>query len=918
MEAERWQDLRQLFDAVCDLPPSRWEDTLRTLTDDPALIDEALALLQAQTVGFDRALQPLREMMASLPEDELQVGDRLGVWQLIERLASGGMGTVFIAERADELFRQRVAIKLLRGNAGAAATAQRLAAERQILAELQHPNIARLYDGGTTPAGRPYLVMEYIDGLPLDLHCARLGLGLHDRLQLFLRICAAVQAAHQRLIVHCDLKPSNVLVRGNGEPVLLDFGIARLLGADDSEDGGRFCTPAYASPELLDGSRVGVAADVFSLGVLLTELLACTRSGRGIADPERAVLLPSALAAADCPWKDRLKGDLDAIAAKACALDPERRYPTVEALAADIGRHLVWRPVDARMPTPRYRLSRWVRRHWREGALAMAAVLAVSVFVWRLSAERERARQEAETAQQVSDFLVQTFDAADPRMRGPKGTEEPSARGLLDLAVAKVDTELAGSPAMLARMHAVLGRAYANLGERKRAEEMLRQAAEALLAPPVSRPELAAEAYSELSTLMSNQLRAADAMEAAQRSLDLRLQHDATPRALADSYNALGLAQQSAADFTKARTSLMQALVLSREAHGPGSLEVASVLHNTASLLRAMGDMSAAEASYRQALAIKLRHGENSVTVHNSRQGLATVLNFMGRFEEAADLQRQNIRLAEALVGRDSERVADAEMKLALVLQQAGDYADAGLHYREAMAIGIRVHGRGTLDYAVLAGQLATLEEARGDFAAAEKLYREAMEIRRANLPAGDRSRLRSDVFWARILMRMGRTEEARAAMDEALPAWLAIYASNQASPEYVVARLIQTEWLMHQGRLAEADAAVPVVVADTPAAVVRREVLLAELAQRRKDPQYAAQLWQQAVASSSAVVGADRPPTAQWRVPFAESLFAAGRAREAGEQIRRAEPVLRKALIGDAQMLQRLDVVKAQLAARG
>jgi serine/threonine-protein kinase len=911
-----WQDLRRLFDAVCDLPPSQWEESLRTLSNDPALIREALALLHAQTAGFDRALQPLRELMGTLSTDELQIGDRLGVWQLIQRLASGGMGTVYVAERADELFRQRVAIKLLRGGANSSATAQRLAAERQILAELQHPNIAKLFDGGTTPAGQPYLVMEYIEGLPLDQYCTQRALTLHERLQLFLRVCAPVQAAHQRLIVHCDLKPSNVLVRDDGQPMLLDFGIARLLG--DGDAGAGFCTPAYASPELLSGARVGVASDVFGLGVLLTELLACARSGRGPDDSERPVPLPSELATADCAWRGRLTGDLDAIASKACALDPERRYATVEALAADIHRHLAWKPVAARTSTARYRIWRWTRRHWRGSAIASAAVIVAVLFVWRLSAERERAQEEARTAQRVSDFLVETFDAADPRMRGPKGTEEPTARGLLDLAVAKVDTELAGSPAMLARMRAVLGRAYANLGERKRAEEMLRQAAEALLSPPVSRPDLAAEAYSELSNLMSNQLRAADAMEAAQRSLDLRLRHDASPRALADSYNALGLAQQSAADFANARTSLMQALVLSREAHGPESLEVASVLHNTATLLRAMGDMGAAEASYRQALAIKLRHGENSVTVHNSRQGLATALNFMGRFEEAADLQRQNIRLAEALVGRDSERVADAEMKLALVLQQAGDYAGAGLHYREAMAVGIRVHGRGTLDYAVVAGQLATLEEARGDFAAAEKLYREAMEIRRANLPVGDRSRLRSDVFWARILMRMGRTEEARPVMDEALPAWRAIYESNRASPEYVVARLIQTEWLMHQGRLDEAQAAVPVVVADTPAAVVRREVLLAELAQRGKDPQLAARLWQQAVASSSAVVGADRPPTAQWRVPFAESLVAAGRIREAGEQIRRAEPVLRKALVGDAQMLKRLEALKAQLAVRG
>src|SRR5690606_12046321 len=209
MEIARWQALRELFDAVCDAPPEHWEPRLRTLSEDPALIAEALDLLHAQTSSFDRALQPLHALMASLPDAELQVGGRLGAWQLVERLGSGGMGTVFVAERADGLFRQRVAIKLLRGTAAGGATAERLAAERQILADLQHPDIARLYDGGTTPAGAPYLVMEYVEGQPLDEYCEQAAPPLRQRLEMFLRICRAVQAAHQRLVVHCDLKPGN-------------------------------------------------------------------------------------------------------------------------------------------------------------------------------------------------------------------------------------------------------------------------------------------------------------------------------------------------------------------------------------------------------------------------------------------------------------------------------------------------------------------------------------------------------------------------------------------------------------------------------------------------------------------------------------------------------------------------------------
>ncbi|WP_149194731.1 serine/threonine-protein kinase [Luteimonas suaedae] len=920
METARWQDLRQLFDAVCDQPPARWEQCLRTLSDDPVLIAEALDLLRAQTASFDHALEPLRELMASLPDAELQVGDRLGAWQLVERLGSGGMGTVFVAERADGLFRQRVAIKLLRGTAGRGATAERLAAERQILAELQHPDIARLYDGGTTPAGEPYLVMEHVEGLPLDEYCERAAPPLRQRLEMFVRICRAVQAAHQRLVVHCDLKPGNVLVRPDGDPVLLDFGIARLLDADTPGEAGSFCTPAYASPELLAGKPVSVVSDVFSLGVLLAELLACRRTGRGAADSGVRVSVPSALAGTGCPWRWKLAGDLDAIVARACALDPYQRYPAVEALAADIERHLQRRPVQTRAPTLRYRAGRWLRRNWRGSAAAATVVAATGVFVWQLGMAQARAEREADTAQRVSDFLVATFDAADPRMRGASGTEEPTARRVLDLGVERVDAELAGSPAVLHRMQWVLGRAYANLGERERSEAMLRRAVEGFLAPDTFRPDLAAAALGHLATLMSNQMRAADAMDAARRALDLQLRHDSRPESLAVTYNVLGLAQQASADYAAAEVSYLQALALNRQLHGADSLEVAATLHNLAQMHRFAGDAVQAEAHYRQALEIKLVHGSDSVTVHASRQGLAMTLGSLGRFDEAALLLRENILLAEALVGRESEKVADTEMKLAVVLQQSGEYDIARAHYLEALAITERVLGRDSIDYAVVAGQLATLEETRGDLEAAEPLYRVATEIRRARLPPEDRLVLRNEAYLGRVLWRLGRLQEGGALLAKALPAWQRYFdAHTPGEPmptDLVRARLIEADWLLRQGRLDEAEQVIPVVDEAQPGLVLARLAQVAELAQRRRDWGRASTEWQRVVALSAAHAGDDSPPTAKWRVSYAETLAAAGEAVAAGEQVRLAEASLRRVLVPGAELLQRLDAVQAQLTA--
>ena len=472
MESVHWESLRHLFESVCDLPPSRWREELERVSDDPALIEEAMAMLRARTASFERALEPLRDLLSASPEPELSVGDRIAPWRLMRRLASGGMGTVFVAERDDESFRQCVAIKLLRSALADPALVQRLIAERQILAELRHANIARLYDGGTTPAGQPYLVMEYVDGIALDAYCHAHGLDLDARVTLFLKVCDAVQAAHRQLVIHCDLKPSNVLVRADGEPVLLDFGIARWMGAAGGDDAAGFCTPAYASPELRSGGApVNTASDVFSLGVLLAELLSGQRIERGLHDAFQPVAKPSEAAAPDCAWRRRLRGDLDAIVMRACAIDPARRYPSVEALAGDLLRHRGHQPVSARAATLPYRLRCWGRRHWRAVALAGAASVAALLFVARLEMERDRAEREAATAEQVSDFLVDTFNAADPRMRGAEGTEEPTARNVLDVGVAKVDAELAQSPAVLARMRLVLGRAYANLGERERADD---------------------------------------------------------------------------------------------------------------------------------------------------------------------------------------------------------------------------------------------------------------------------------------------------------------------------------------------------------------------------------------------------------------------------------------------------------------
>ena len=336
-----------------------------------------------------------RPTAADGPETELGEGERLGAWRLLRRLGSGGMGAVYLAERADGHFEQRAAIKLIRGVPNADMLVH-FTRERQILATLQHPNIARLLDGGATPAGQPYLVMEYVEGEPIDAYCAAHALPLDARLRLFEEVCAAVQFAHQRLIVHCDLKPSNVLVRADGTPVLLDFGIAQALdrrrGPSSSEAG--YFTPGYASPEQLRGDAVATATDVYSLGLILFELIAGRKARKDSTDHTvtllgDAAVRPSELAT-DVPWRERLAGDLDAIVLRATASEPSSRYASAEALADDLRRHLAWKPVAARAPTLMYLAGRLLRRRWPAFAAGLVGAVMIAAFTWPSVIARSR------------------------------------------------------------------------------------------------------------------------------------------------------------------------------------------------------------------------------------------------------------------------------------------------------------------------------------------------------------------------------------------------------------------------------------------------------------------------------------------------------------------------------------------------
>ena len=386
MTPERFARVRSCFEAVAGLPRDERAGRLRALTVDAEVIAEVLALCDAGA-GNTRMSISIGTALASAVSRPPVPGDTLGIWRIEREIGQGGMGSVFLAERDDGHFRQRAAVKLLRGLPNAESLAL-LARERQLLATLTHPNIGRLLDGGATPQGQPYLVMEYVEGSHIDEHCRREELNVRGILVLFLTACNAVASAHRQLVIHCDLKPSNLLVDGHGRPVLLDFGIARLAGHVGTESNGAerispAFTPGYASPEQRSHGAVSTASDVYSLGVLLGELL------EGAADRRRY----SALSLRE----------LAAIVRYATREDPAERYATVDALTADIRRFLDRRPLQALRGAAGYGLRKELTRRWPVLAVAAVFVLTVAAFTTRLVIESRRAQVAERTALRERD-----------------------------------------------------------------------------------------------------------------------------------------------------------------------------------------------------------------------------------------------------------------------------------------------------------------------------------------------------------------------------------------------------------------------------------------------------------------------------------------------------------------------------------
>ena len=774
---DRWTRLEALFEQALELAETDRSAFLkREVPDDPDLRAEVEALLAAQpsAEGF------FADVARQLAPEALAPGSQVGPYRITGALGQGGMGVVYRAERADGQFEREVALKVLR-----AGDPRRFLSERQILARLDHPNIARLYDGGIAPDGRPYFALELVDGLPITEYAAHHQLDVEARLALFAQVCEAVQYAHRQLVVHRDIKPSNVLVTPEGVPMLLDFGVAKLVA--ETEDGLTVTgvaplTPAYAAPEQVRGEIVTTATDVYALGVLLYELLTGRRpyrlADRARAAMERAILeteptRPSAVVTEPTGEADtttlpapppqlarRLAGDLDQIVLKALRKDPGDRYGSADAFGRDLSRHLEGLPIEARPASAAYRVRRFVRRH-RVGVIASAlGVLLLAGWAITATVQNQRVAAERDRAEALNDVLVGLFESPDPTTGGDR---ELRVSSFLASSTERLQRDLADRPALRAELLSVVASSHLGLGDPVAADSVATLAAEAglELAPGTHARTLARSWYAWTRTYQGDY----ETSERIYRELLKEASAEDRPEVL----NDFGIVLGEMGETTEARRHLREAIRQFRPLarRDPSRrAELASALDNLASSFEAEQTpvmLDSAWTLQQEAVAIKAEvHGADHPQVAEAMSELAGLAATRGELATADSLYERSVSILEPAYGSEHPTVATILNNWALRRANAGDADGAEPLYRRALAIREAVYG-GESEW--VAGTLqnlaAMLGRVPGREADALALFDRAEEIYSSVMPDGHYLRAFPAAGRAGPLRALGRSDDA-------------------------------------------------------------------------------------------------------------------------------------------------------------
>ncbi|MDZ7657902.1 serine/threonine-protein kinase [Fodinibius sp.] len=772
MNQQEWQKIDAIIDTALELEG----DKRTAFIDEQCKGDEELktqvtelleSIENSDTENFLEGSAPYPKHLAAdlaktedKPQESSLIGATIDSYRILELVGHGGMASVFLAERADEVYKGKVALKLMRQGMDTPSNKARFKRERNILANLEHPNIARLLDGGVTDKGLPYLVMEYVDGTPLYTYCDEHNLTIEQRLDLFKSICQAVQYAHKNAVIHRDLKPANILVKEDGTVKVLDFGIAKLLEPEDPDEtlfqtrtGARMLTLGYAAPEQINNDPITTSTDIYSLGVVLYELLAAASpfnmEGKNLSEIESLIRTktpekPSSKYGELSQLKQdkaasqrvanpdkisrKLKGDLDAIVMKTLRKNPDARYSSVDQLLQDLDRLNNNLPLIARKDTIRYKISKFLKRHKTGISAAAGFILLLAGFAgfhtWQITEERNRAQEEAQKARTTLDYLIGVFQHANPNR---PGNQDITAQQILEQGTEYIQTKVKDQPDIKAPLTQSIGMIYLHLGEYDKAETLLREALtlNKKFASKESRQWAASlNSWGEYNMEIGKYDTAKKYFKksaAVYNSLGNKNKY-------ASIIGELGWIDYRNGDYERADSLLRKALEINRTVHGSESRQAGTDLQYLGWIKNAQGQYDKADSLFREALSIrKSALGENHRLVAQTLQSLGRTLYNKNDYAKAEEIERQALDLQQRIYDQDHPDIATSLRILGLINMRQEEFPKAKTYFEDALDMRLNFLGEHHPDVLKTQNDLGSIHFFEGNYMKAADLFKQVV-----------------------------------------------------------------------------------------------------------------------------------------------------------------------------------------------
>jgi serine/threonine-protein kinase len=729
-----WKLVENLFnEALLKAPEERAAFIADACGGDELLSFEIETMLAADERAEGILDRPLPVTEFGTDAASIADGQIIGSWRILSELGRGGMGIVYLAERADGTYEQQVALKVIRGGMFASDMEPHFVHERRILGRLQHPNIARLIDAGATGDGLPFLVMELVHGEPITTWCRQNNRDITERLKLMLQVCDALQHAHHNLVVHRDLKPGNILVTGDGDVRLVDFGVARLLaGPEDdlqmlTQAGFFHMTPAYAAPEQISGEAITTATDIFALGAVLYELMSDCWPREGVSGSPTEILHalnqvigpPSNAPNLPAVWRSQLRGDIDAIVGKATAMDPTRRYASIGALAEDIRRFLAHEPVVARPDSVAYRSRKFIRRH-RAGVAAMLAVaIAISGGVVATAWQAGEAATQAKKAEAVKDFVLSLFAGVDPAQALG---DELTAHQLVNSGAARIQNELVDEPIVRAEILTFLADMYDKMDQDDRAIELVSDALQLIEDQKSTELANALLVHGRILIGKSEDDAGVESLQRALKLFETRREH----LQAAEAMDLMAIARSRQGDITASVRLTENALNLRIATLGEDNKEVAASYNNFGVLARTLGNYAKARENYERALDIRRRvlpadHPQIAISLNN----LGALFYAEGNYSRAADYFAESLDINRRVNGAAHHDTIAALNNLGYMQMRLGRIDDAMLSLTEVYDYWVAQNKADHPNALVTRVNIATVQRTAGHFEDALVEYRQ-------------------------------------------------------------------------------------------------------------------------------------------------------------------------------------------------